>query len=103
MVHVTFSSFTSPLVRLIEWLHRGLTGTGRSNAREDDEGTEPEDSEPGEWEDPGSLDNPFQQIRRMNSHRFTEIDENRDGRLAFPKFNVVDVLAGDFRLSGKLL
>jgi len=39
----------------------------------------------------------------MDSHRLAKADENRDGRLAFSAFNVIDVLARDFGLSGKLL
>ena len=52
---------------------------------------------------PWRPDNPCEQIRRINSHRLAQPDEDHDGWLAFPSFDVVDVLAGDFGLSGKLL
>ena len=46
-------------------------------------------------------DDPFKQVRRVDSHRLAEADENSDGGLAFPSFDVVDVFAGDGGFRGK--
>jgi hypothetical protein len=37
---------------------------------------------------PWRPDNPFEQIRWMDSHRLAETDENHNGRLAYPQEEV---------------
>jgi hypothetical protein len=46
-------------------------------------------------------DDAFKQVRRMDFHRLAEADKYRDGGLALPAFDVVDVLAGDRRFRRK--